>query len=184
MNPANSLKNTFPRSESWRKVLSISSSVNSEAWNLVMVPCPVANQCALTDKTVEHETRFVADIFGRGDFNHRLTITVETPSFLASFSGSTYPAASIAALSLRANGILVVLPLTVFRTEHPHSQEVGNKSFVSPVYEALPDTVPPGKGLTRHSAECARAGDFVFFHVKNFARKSTGNPTLINRKFT
>lgn len=25
---------------------------------------------------------------------------------------------------------------------------------------ALPNTVPPGKGLSRYSAECARAGDF------------------------
>lgn len=183
MNPANSLKNTFSRSESWRNVLSISSSVNSDAWNLVMVPCPVANQCALTDKTVEHETRFVADIFGRGDFNQRLTITVETPSFLASFSGPTYPAASIAAFSLRANGILVVLPLTAFRIEPPLRQGAGKRSFVSPVCEALPDSTPPAEGLTRYSAECARAGDFVRFHVKNFAPKSTGNPTLINRKF-
>lgn len=144
-----------------------------------MVPSPVTNQCALTDKRDESVIRFAPDIQTLGDFNHRLTITVDTPNFLASFSGSVYPAASIAARSLFANGILVVPPRRTFAIAPPRLQAIGNNSFVSPVCEALPDSTPPAEGLSRHSSECERAGDFVRFHVVNFCPNESLNSTQV-----
>ena len=100
MIPAKSLNKTFSLSDMFLKAASISASEYLELWYRIVGPSPVANQCALTERTRAAETKFSADRLGSFDFSHLLMICGDTPIFEDKASGVEYPPVDIACFSL------------------------------------------------------------------------------------